>query len=208
MSDASDAMSTSPPPSVARGDITLQPSYFTSSLFVNPLREDIALLVQVFAQTYLRPIQDAAGQPGEDVIMQENTEPAVLLEAENASSNAPLNVANQPFAFFKQLWKETGWVWFHFKVFDGRARESFIHVVLRCFSGTYVTTRFLLNQLTVLLRILCGKCESPRADSCAFRDVHVLHDPTYGYRALLAFRQAHPASSRFVVDDFTVTGEC
>ena len=33
-----------------RGDVSIQPAYFTSSLFVNPLREDIADLVQEFDQ--------------------------------------------------------------------------------------------------------------------------------------------------------------
>lgn len=46
-------MSTIPPPTISRGDLTLQPSYFTSSLFVNPLREDIAHLVQLFTEKYL-----------------------------------------------------------------------------------------------------------------------------------------------------------
>lgn len=47
---AATAMSTAAGPSAVRGDITLQPSYFTSSLYVEPLREDIANLVNLFAQ--------------------------------------------------------------------------------------------------------------------------------------------------------------
>ena len=40
---------TSPIPSGAgRGDLSIQPSYFTSSLFVNPLREDLCNLAQEF----------------------------------------------------------------------------------------------------------------------------------------------------------------
>ena len=46
-------MSTLPAPTVSRGDLSLQPSYFTSSLFVNPLREDIANLIKAFAEKYL-----------------------------------------------------------------------------------------------------------------------------------------------------------
>ncbi|KAF7796393.1 hypothetical protein EIP86_007570 [Pleurotus ostreatoroseus] len=47
-------MSTSGPvPTVGRGDLTLQPAYFTSSLFVDPLREDISHLVRLFAEKYL-----------------------------------------------------------------------------------------------------------------------------------------------------------
>ncbi|KAH9950433.1 hypothetical protein B0H21DRAFT_723363 [Amylocystis lapponica] len=45
-------MSTSPAPSASRGEITLQPSYFTSSLYVEPLRQDIARLVDQFSQQY------------------------------------------------------------------------------------------------------------------------------------------------------------
>ena len=61
-------MSTDPAPSVARGDITLQPSYFTSSLFVNPLRQDIVRLIQTYAHAYLHPVSanhpnGTSGQP-------------------------------------------------------------------------------------------------------------------------------------------------
>ncbi|KZT30711.1 hypothetical protein NEOLEDRAFT_1054196 [Neolentinus lepideus HHB14362 ss-1] len=47
-------MSLAPSPSVSRGTIILQPSFFTSSLYVNPLREDIIHLIQLFAEQYLR----------------------------------------------------------------------------------------------------------------------------------------------------------
>lgn len=45
-------MTTSPAPQVTRGDLTLQPSYFTSSLFVYPLREDITNLTQIYSTKY------------------------------------------------------------------------------------------------------------------------------------------------------------
>ena len=95
------AMSTSPPPTVSRGDLTLQPSYFTSSLFVNPLREDVAHLVQLYADKYL------------------------------ASD------FSKPFMLFKSLWEEQGWIWFHLKVFDARARDMFITVTHRVFAGEH-----------------------------------------------------------------------
>lgn len=47
-------MSTSPAPQVSRGDLTLQPSYFTSSLFVYPLREDITNLIQTYSTRYFQ----------------------------------------------------------------------------------------------------------------------------------------------------------
>ncbi|OSX67483.1 hypothetical protein POSPLADRAFT_1128051 [Postia placenta MAD-698-R-SB12] len=88
-------MSTSAGPSASRGDITLQPSYFTSSLYVEPLREDISSLITLYAQQYSQ--------------------------------------TNPPFALFKRLWTELGWSWLHFKVFDPRARESFLRVTQRLF---------------------------------------------------------------------------
>lgn len=92
-------MSTLPASTVIRGDITLQPGYFTSSSFVYPLREDISNLVQSFTQEYL----------GSD--------------------------KKEPFALFKKIWNQQGWTWLNFRVFDGRAREGLISVVLRLFSG-------------------------------------------------------------------------
>ena len=45
-------MSLAPTPSAARGDLTLQPPFFTSSLFVNPFREDILSLIDRFIQEF------------------------------------------------------------------------------------------------------------------------------------------------------------
>ena len=45
-------MSLAPTPSAARGDLTLQPPFFTSSLFVNPFREDIDRLTDLFIQEF------------------------------------------------------------------------------------------------------------------------------------------------------------
>ncbi len=53
-------MSVAPEPSATRGEITLQPSYFTSSLYVNPLREDISTLIDAFSEQYdpsVRPFE-------------------------------------------------------------------------------------------------------------------------------------------------------
>ena len=49
-----------PEPSTSRGDITLQPSYFTSSLYVEPLREDLRTLTDLFSEQY-----EAAERPFE-----------------------------------------------------------------------------------------------------------------------------------------------
>ena len=37
----------------SRGEISIQPAYFTSALFVNALREDIDVLITTYAQTYV-----------------------------------------------------------------------------------------------------------------------------------------------------------
>ncbi|KAH9898287.1 hypothetical protein C8Q73DRAFT_834313 [Cubamyces lactineus] len=45
-------MSIAPEPSTSRGEITLQPSYFSSSLYVDTLREDISTLIASFTKQY------------------------------------------------------------------------------------------------------------------------------------------------------------
>jgi hypothetical protein len=45
-------MSLVPSPSAVRGDLTLQPTYFTSSLFVIPFRADIEQLTDTFIKEY------------------------------------------------------------------------------------------------------------------------------------------------------------
>lgn len=40
-----------------------------------------------------------------------------------------------PFSAFKQLWALQGWKWLHFRVFDDRARETFLLVTVRLFLG-------------------------------------------------------------------------
>jgi len=45
-------MSLAPTPSAARGDLILQPPFFTSSLFINPCRADIDGLTDLFVQEY------------------------------------------------------------------------------------------------------------------------------------------------------------
>ncbi|KAI8990542.1 hypothetical protein BD414DRAFT_514295 [Trametes punicea] len=43
-------MSIVPEPSISRGEITLQPNYFSSSLYVDPLRKDISALIVAFSE--------------------------------------------------------------------------------------------------------------------------------------------------------------
>ncbi|KAL0951416.1 hypothetical protein HGRIS_008108 [Hohenbuehelia grisea] len=89
--------SVAPSPSTRPGFISLQPSYFTSSLYVNALREDIDALVKAFQEQY---------------------------ETDSQAKAFPL---------FKNIWKNHGWPWLHFKIFDYRSREKFLEVTLRLF---------------------------------------------------------------------------
>jgi hypothetical protein len=91
-------MPVTPAPSGSRGELSLQPAYFTSSLFVGPLRDDVLTLTHNFAEQYARSQE-------------------------------------RPFALFKQIWDEQGWVWMHFRVIDARAREIFLKVICRSFLG-------------------------------------------------------------------------
>ena len=45
-------MSLAPTHTTPRGQVVLQPTYFTSSLFVDPAREDINHLIQVYTERY------------------------------------------------------------------------------------------------------------------------------------------------------------
>ncbi|OSD03181.1 hypothetical protein PYCCODRAFT_1477061 [Trametes coccinea BRFM310] len=52
------AMATiAPEPSTSRGEITLQPNYFSSSLFVNPLREDFSTLAAAFSEQFREDVR-------------------------------------------------------------------------------------------------------------------------------------------------------
>ncbi|KAJ3750601.1 hypothetical protein DFH05DRAFT_1565688 [Lentinula detonsa] len=46
------ALAPAPSTSASRGDVTLQPSFFTSSLYVNPFRDDIRTLLHAYHEQY------------------------------------------------------------------------------------------------------------------------------------------------------------
>lgn len=48
-------MSLAPAPSTSRGDVVLQPNYFTSSVYVKALRDDISTLVFRFHEAFSQP---------------------------------------------------------------------------------------------------------------------------------------------------------
>lgn len=45
-------MLVAPSPSASRGEVVLQPAYFTSSVYVNPLRNDIMDLIHAYHDLY------------------------------------------------------------------------------------------------------------------------------------------------------------
>lgn len=111
------SLSLRPIPSSAaqRGAASIQPAYFTSSLFVNALRADVQQLASAYSQRYrLAFLFDNVG---------------------NASTAGSSTGTHTPFALFKELWTQYGWRWLHFKVLEPRARETFLSVVLRTFLG-------------------------------------------------------------------------
>lgn len=55
-------MTLAPSPSTSRGGIIVQPSYFTSSLYIHPLRDDILHLIHVYTEQY---VQTQPAQPFE-----------------------------------------------------------------------------------------------------------------------------------------------
>ncbi|KAI0348534.1 hypothetical protein BDW22DRAFT_1424690 [Trametopsis cervina] len=234
-------MSTDPAPSVTRGDITLQPAYFTSSLFVDPLRGDIAKLVQNFTQAYLqghvavRSVngeRSAAGMgPDENVSMQVTGEGGRTATATNrsfettpsadatqsnstlvpiatsvlgmadespatggrsSSAEVPASLHPQPFELFKQLWRTQGWSWLHLRVFDGRARESFVTVVLRLFSEYFADDKEPLAKVVALFGLYTffvtqptktpSSSTSPLPGPSLYRVKHIaLSYDTYGH---------------------------
>lgn len=48
-------MSLAPAPSASRGDVVLQPSYFTSSVYVKALRDDISMLILRYHEVHSQP---------------------------------------------------------------------------------------------------------------------------------------------------------
>ncbi|KAI5124151.1 hypothetical protein M0805_000961 [Coniferiporia weirii] len=104
------ALCATPSSAASRGDATIQPAYFTSSLFVDALRTDLQELVRVYSEDYYR-----------------------LTDSDGTRLSAPAGTLRGPFALFKDVWIRQGWQWLHLKVFEPRARGTFVNVVLRLF---------------------------------------------------------------------------
>lgn len=108
-----------PSSSAPRGEVAIQPTYFTSSLFIDALRADVRELERIFSRTY-------------------HTEPD--------GSDGTDKGTREPFKLFKELWRSLGWQWLHLKVLEPRARESFLNDVLRIFLGTNDDSAFAISH--------------------------------------------------------------
>lgn len=113
-----------PSSAAPRGDLAVQPAYFTSSLFVDALRADVRELERVFSKHYY-----------------------AQLKTQSDSDAPPV----KPFALFKLLWKSLGWQWLHLKVLEPRARESFVSVVLRLFLGMHYFSFLIYCSMSIYL---------------------------------------------------------
>ncbi|KAL5519211.1 hypothetical protein ACEPAH_894 [Sanghuangporus vaninii] len=103
------ALQAAPSSGASRGEVSIQPTYFTSSLFVDALRADVRELERLFSRTYHAQLDE-------------------LVESKGANTKTL-----EPFMLFKQLWLRLGWQWLHLKVLEPRARETFLNAVLRVF---------------------------------------------------------------------------
>ncbi len=147
-------MSVAREPSASRGEITLQPSYFTSSLYVQPLREDISTLITLFSDQFDHNVQ--------------------------------------PFDLFKKLWTEQGWCWLHMRVYDGRARQSFIRTTERLFAGGSHTSWLFSTMVDVhYIRAHCGYGKPLDPSHWSILAVHVPHHPTKYICTSVLFHDKH-----------------
>ncbi|KAI1788779.1 hypothetical protein LXA43DRAFT_625669, partial [Ganoderma leucocontextum] len=145
-------MSVAREPSASRGEITLQPSYFTSSLYVDPLREDIWTLITLFADQF------------DDTV--------------------------QPFDLFKKLWTEEGWCWLHMRVYDGRARQSFIRTTERIFAERTADTESPLTRVIGLFSLYTFHNTQPSTSAPAFYSTTNITIPIDIYEAIVSLPTA------------------
>ncbi|KDQ19903.1 hypothetical protein BOTBODRAFT_51276 [Botryobasidium botryosum FD-172 SS1] len=82
----------------------LQPFYYSSSLFVDPVKQDIDNLLTAFTGDYTAGAADAAS-----------------------------TVLAKPFPHFKSIWKAQKWDYAHLLVLDPRGRIAFVDTVTRLF---------------------------------------------------------------------------
>ena len=174
------SLSLQPTPSSAaqRGAASIQPAYFTSSLFVDALREDISQLSDVYSHRYrlafLSGNNDSASTSG------------------SSSNDSGL----RPFGLFKEVWMEQGWQWLHLKMLEPRARETFVSVVLRTFLGQCTSLHNRRSLYLSFNRIRGSKPGIPDAHCGSLWVIHILHITTAFVYSRSAYSQRHPNTNR------------
>ncbi|KAJ7706349.1 hypothetical protein B0H17DRAFT_1036850 [Mycena rosella] len=133
---------------VNRGNVVLQPTYFTSSVYIKALREDITTLVHNFHEQYK-----------ED--------------------------STKPFALFKSLWNAQGWKWMHFKVFDSRARDTFLSVTFRLFLERMVKTEAPFTRTVALFALYTFFNTQPTGSAPTLRGLSHIPIPIDHYTTLI-----------------------
>ncbi|KAH8119947.1 hypothetical protein DFH11DRAFT_1557421 [Phellopilus nigrolimitatus] len=154
-------LNAAPSSAAPRGDATVQPAYFTSSLFVDALRVDVRELARVFTEDY----SNAA------------------TNARTAIGTVPL----KPFALFKAAWIRLGWQWLHLKVFEPRARETFVNVVLRLFLECTVPTEAPLMRVVGLFGLYTFYMSQPSSSTPEMYTVTGIPIPLDTLESLLDF---------------------
>ncbi|EJD03709.1 uncharacterized protein FOMMEDRAFT_105836, partial [Fomitiporia mediterranea MF3/22] len=118
-------MQAAPSSGAQRGQATIQPAYFTSSLFVDALRADVRELERIYSKHYYALANATEAEP------------------------SPL----KPFELFKHIWEQLGWQWLHLKVLEPRARETFLDIVLRIFSEFTESSESIMMRVVALLAL-------------------------------------------------------
>ncbi|KZV76983.1 hypothetical protein PENSPDRAFT_679651 [Peniophora sp. CONT] len=186
-------MSVLPARSGNPGELALQPSFFTSSLFVEPLREDISSLLCAFSAALQADSQ--AFHPGVEI-----SAAAPSAESSDVVPNGqlPASVAiAEPFSLFKRLWEEQGWVMLHWKAFDSRSRHSFVRTVCRLFLERTLEGETLSVRAGALFGLYTFFCSQPESSHPPIHRVKYLDIAIDHLQALLKMPIALQSDKRY-----------
>ncbi|VDC01898.1 unnamed protein product [Peniophora sp. CBMAI 1063] len=176
-------MSVLPARSGNPGELALQPSFFTSSLFVEPLREDISSLLSAFSGALHADSQGFHHGVPTAVATSSAGSPDAGPDGQPPTSAASLNA--EPFSVFKRIWEEQGWAMLHWKAFDSRSRHSFVRVVCRLFLERTLAKESLIDRVGALFGLYTFFCSQPESSSPPIHRVRYLEIATDHLKALL-----------------------
>ncbi|KAI0319865.1 hypothetical protein OF83DRAFT_1108195 [Amylostereum chailletii] len=162
-------MSLAPSPSATRGDLILQPNFFTSSLFVDSFRADIDRLVSLFCQRLEDAETNTSGS---------GSNSTHFIDAARASTA-------QPFTLFKRVWEEDGWTWLHFKTFDARTRWTYLRVVYRLFIERMEDTEPSLTRVAALFALCTFSFTQPNGSHPPLHTLNQIQVSSDVYESLL-----------------------